>query len=160
MNIIKLIIVCTAGSRQIYLPPKEVRFSLKMYIYISKIYKYNNEDIWSAGLIFLWLFKWIAFVYDFFLKYLNYTVNIRNVIPRYSSYDPYWTVMLTWKLTHKSHSKLNKYSVIWPRLDKNLFVFFYSYISVLTREEIWVLHLNMSSPFLTRMVVLLHPRYW
>lgn len=52
MNIIKLIIVCTAGSRQIYLPPKEVRFSLKMYIYISKIYKYNNEEIWSAGLIF------------------------------------------------------------------------------------------------------------
>lgn len=23
-----------------------------MYIYISKIYKYNNEEIWFAGLIF------------------------------------------------------------------------------------------------------------
>lgn len=23
-----------------------------MYTYISKIYKYNNEEIWSAGLIF------------------------------------------------------------------------------------------------------------
>lgn len=54
-----------------------------MYICISKIYKYNNEEIWSACLIFYGYLSELPLYMIFFLKYLivlTYTVTI--VIPR------------------------------------------------------------------------------
>lgn len=50
---------------------------------MSKIYKYNSEEIWSAGLILYGYLSELPLYMIFFLKcliVLTYTVNI--VIPR------------------------------------------------------------------------------